>query len=129
MSGRTVVESLIVLSLIGILIWVFMGRYERVATATKEEALKMELYNIRLSIKLFRLMNKRYPTDITELTKGRFSIIGTTMGTAGGIYDEQYLKDQKIDEEGNPLDPFGNTYKYNPEIGKIHSQTPGYEAW
>ncbi len=125
MAGRTVVESLIILSLIGILIWVFMGRYERVATATKEEALKMELHNIKLTIKLFTVMNRRYPSDIKELTRGRYSIALPE----GDFFEEEYIRGLKLDEEGNILDPFGNPYSYDPQTGKIRSQTPGYEAW
>lgn len=130
-GGFTVLDAVITLVLIGILIGVVIPRYERVARAAQEVALRTELTNIRTSIKLFRLINKRYPESLKEMIEKKVMLparIGSDAYT-GSIYEHSYLIVNALDSEGNILDPFGNRFIYDPRTGEVRTSTEGYEQW
>jgi general secretion pathway protein G len=124
-SGRTVFETVIILSLLGILLVVAINRFLKHERAAKETILHGELANIRTSIRLYEVINGKFPESLEELTKGEYL----------QAYDEdtvikgKYLKMKAVDESGVPLDPFGNKYGYDKKTGKIKCLTRGYEGW
>lgn len=124
-KGLGIIETIIVCSLIAIFFVVLIPRYERTARDAREAALRMGLANIRSSIQLYTLMNNKTPADLKELLGKRY-LIPTKEGT---IFTDQYLRASALDNEGYPIDPFGNRYSYEPKYGKISSQTKGYEGW
>lgn len=130
-SGLTAIEAAITLCLIGILIGVVIPRYERVARAARETALKAELANIRTSINLFRLINKRNPESLKEMMEKKVMLPARVGGDplTGSIYEQRYLMPHAVDEHGNILDSFGNRFEYNPEKGEVRTTTKGYETW
>ena len=66
-KGYTVVDAVITLCLIGILIGVVIPKYQRVTREARETALRMELSNIRTSIRLFKMLNDRNPDSVREM--------------------------------------------------------------
>ncbi len=130
-SGFTALDAAITLCLIGILMGVVIPRYERVAKAARETALRTELTNIRTGIKLFRLLNRRNPVSLKEMVERNVILPGRIGGDpfTSSIYEQKYLMHNAVDEEGNILDSFGNKFEYDPKTGGVRTTTEGYEAW
>jgi len=129
-KGLTIVDAVITLCLIGILIGVVIPRYYRMARETQEAALRTELANIRMSIRLFNMLNGRNPESLKEMIEKKVILparIGT--GYSGSIFKESYLMKNAVDAEGNKVDAYGNPFHYDPQRGEVRSSTKGYESW
>ena len=130
-KGLTIVDAVITLCAIGILIGVVIPKYQRVAHEAQEAALKTELANIRISIRLFKIVNNRYPVSLSEMIEEKVMLpgrIGADMYTSS-FYKESYLMKNAVDSENNKLDAFGNLFKYDPYKGEVRTSTKGYEDW
>jgi type II secretory pathway pseudopilin PulG len=130
-KGLTILDSIITLCLIGILIGYVIPKYQQVAYAAQEAALKAELSNIRQSITLFKMLNGRNPESLKEMMEKKVMIpvrIGSAPAT-GSIFDERYLMKNALDAEGRKLDAFGNPFYYDSYRGEVRSTTKGYEVW
>ena len=124
-GGLGVVDTVIVVLIISVFIGVFIPRYYRLAKDAQEIQLKAELNNIRMSLDLYKLHNSEYPKDLRELITKKY----LSPYKEGTIFKEEYLKTSSLDEEGYPLDPFNNKFKYDPNTGRVLSATAGYEKW
>jgi competence protein ComGC len=129
--GLTIVDALITLCLIGIMIGIVIPKYQRLARAAQEVAVKAELRNIRASINLFRIMNKRNPASLSELIEKKVMLPGRIGGDeySKSFYDQKYLLAHSVDEKGNFLDAFGNPFLYDPVRGEVRTTTRVYENW
>jgi type II secretory pathway pseudopilin PulG len=130
-QGLTILDTLITLSLIGVLIGVVVPRYQRIAHAAQEEALRTTLVNIRSSITLFKALNKRYPQSLRELTEKKYMLPARTGADpySGSFFTQQYLIMNAVDTQGNILDAFGNPFAYDAVAGEVRSSTKEYEKW
>jgi len=130
-TGLTIIEAVISLCLIGILFLIVVPRYQRLAHKAQQTALKAELTNIRTTIKLFRLLNNRYPENLRELTEKKILLPAgaATENLGGSIFDDRYLLPNAMDGQGNITDAFGGRYVYDPASGTVRSGTRGYEDW
>jgi competence protein ComGC len=131
-KGLTIIDALISLCLIGVLVGVFIPHYLRLAHEARETAIKMELANIRTSIRLFRMLNERNPGSLRELIENDVLIparIGKNQYTGPIFFNEKYLVAQAQDEQGRLVDSFGNLYAYDPVRGQVRTSTKGYESW
>jgi Tfp pilus assembly protein PilE len=130
-QGLTIVDALIALCLIGVMIGIVIPKYQRVARAAQESAVKAELANIRSSIELFRILNKRNPASLGELIEKKVMLPGRIGGDeySKSFYDQQYLMAYALDQKGNILDAFGNPFLYDPVRGEVRTTTRGYENW
>ena len=92
-QGFTIIDALITLCLIGILISVVIPKYQRLAKEAQESALKSELANIRMSIKLFKLLNnRRNPESLKELIEKQVLMPAQTGNIyTGSIFKQKYL--------------------------------------
>jgi type II secretory pathway pseudopilin PulG len=124
-NGLTVFDTLLVCILIAGMIAGFMSYYGRMIQEARETALRTGLANIRLSIQLYRVLNGRYPVHLKELLSKRF-LMPTKEGT---IFGDHYLRAHALDQNGYPIDPFGQRYHYNASLGRVASSTSGYENW
>lgn len=130
-QGLTLVDTVITLCLAGILLGVVIPKYQRVARAAQETAIKAELANIRMSIKLFKLTTQRNPESLSELLEKKVLLPGR-VGVdqySGSLYDQKYLKAQMVDDKGNILDAFENPFLYDPVRGEVKSTTKDYDTW
>jgi len=93
--------------------------------AGREEALRNELGNIRMSLELYRVINGRLPEDLTELMNQNL----TLENDRGIIVEKEYLRPFRIDKQGRLLDPFMGGYTYNMKTGVVKSETPEYQGW
>jgi competence protein ComGC len=130
-KGLTILDAVITLCLIGILIGVVIPKYRRVAEEAQESALKSELSNIRTSIRLFQILNKRNPTSLRELIEEKVMLPARTGGNkyTESIFLDRYLMKNTVDAAGNKLDAFGNPFTYDSVRGEVRSSTKGHETW
>jgi competence protein ComGC len=130
-KGLTIIDAVISLCLIGVLFLVVVPRYQRVAREAQEAALKAELRNIRTTIRVFKILNRRNPGSIRELVEKKV-VMPARVGAdpyTGSIFSDNYLMPNAVDKKGNVLDAFGNTYTYDSLNGIVRSTTQGYEDW
>ncbi len=98
---------------------------DQLTREARETALRVGLRNIRLSVSLYHALNQRYPLSLRELLTSEYRI-STNQDT---IFSDRYLSDQVLDGGGNPIDPFGLQYRYDPDRGRVSSGTEGYQRW
>jgi type II secretory pathway pseudopilin PulG len=144
--GRTVLETVIALVIIGILLIGAMTYYQRATRVIKEYAIISELGNIRTSVLLYFIINKQYPSSLKQMMSEKIilpfhpsynaeslmSIAGKELAlqsTGSIVIDRSYLEKLSLDDKGNLTDPFGNPYVYDQKLGKIRSSTDGYRSW
>ncbi len=124
-KGRTVFETLLVIILVSLLLVFFTTYFKRTVMVAREYSLISELSNIRTSILLYLVLNKRFPESLKQLVEEDIILPMQDIK----IIEKSYLKTVSMDEEGYPLDPLGNRFGYNPESGLVWSTTKGYEGW
>ena len=130
-SGFTTLDAVITLCIIGLCTGVFITKYRSVEFAAKSVALKSELANIRSSIRFFRLMNNRPPANLRELLEKRAMLpgrVGTDTASGPVFLNENYLQHEATDDKGNLVDPFGNTFIYDPARGVVKTSTKEFES-
>lgn len=124
-KGRSLWENLVLGALLVGMIYVAVLYYGKVSDQARMMVLESDMRNIRLGISLYLYKNRTVPEDIRDLEKKE--CIEYTAG--GELIKREYVKLITKDEEGYPLDPFGNRYGYDPKTGMVHPTTPGYENW
>ncbi|MDP2682909.1 MAG: hypothetical protein Q8P28_08930 [Deltaproteobacteria bacterium] len=142
-KGRTVFEMLLALIIVGILLIGAITYIQRATKIVKEYALISELGNIRTSVLLYFVINRKFPDSLkqmvsekiilpfqdTEAIKKMAGNAGVTVQTGTIIIDRTYLEKIAMDKDGNITDPFGNPYNYDARLGKISSSTFNYGGW
>lgn len=130
-KGLTILDTIVTLCLIGILIGFVIPKYQQVAQAAQEVALKAELSNIRQSITLFKMLNDRNPESLKEMMEKKV-MLPARIGSApasGSFFADQYLLKNAVDVEGRKVDAFGNPFHYDSHQGEVRSTSKGYETW
>lgn len=130
-EGRTVFETLLVTLLIAFFLFMAIEKYSTSVKPLRETALRIELSALRDAVTHFALINNRLPLSLKELVSKDIIVAGSDIeGTDYQIkIVGKYMEAATLDKEGNPLDPFGNRYEYDPETGKVTPTTGGYETW
>lgn len=142
-KGRTAFEALLAVIIIGILVVGAATYIQRATKVVKEYAMISELGNIRTSILLYFVINKKYPESLkqmvnekiilpfqdTEAMKKMAGNAGITIQPGTIVIDRTYLEKMSMDKDGNILDSFGNPYNYDARLGKVSSSTQGYGGW
>ena len=142
-KGRTVFEMLLTLIIVGILLIGAITYIQRTTKIVKEYAMISELGNIRTSVLLYFVINRKFPDSLKQMVNEKIILpfqdteaIKKMAGTSGIniqsgtiIIDRTYLEKIAMDKDGNITDPFGNPYSYDARLGKISSSTPGYGGW
>ena len=143
-KGRTVFEMLLALIIVGILLIGAITYIQRATKLVKEYALMSELSNIRTSVLLYFVINKKFPDSLKQMVDEKIilpfqdtetlqKMVGTkaNINVQSGtiIIDRTYLEKIAIDKDGNILDSFGNPYSYDPRLGKVSSTTSNYGGW
>lgn len=143
-QGRTVFGTVLALIVVGILLVGAITYIQRATRIVKEYAMISELGNVRTSILLYFVINKKFPDSLKQMVSEKIILPfqdtedlkkmaggnpGITFQTGTIIIDRTYLERMALDKEGNVLDSFGNPYNYDPRLGKVSSSTPGYGGW
>jgi general secretion pathway protein G len=71
-SGFTLIELMIVITIIGILITLAQPSYNRAVTAAKEATLKENLFILRDAIDQYFADNAKYPPSLTDLAEKKY---------------------------------------------------------
>jgi general secretion pathway protein G len=111
-AGFTLLELMIVITIILILIGIAAGRYEKSTQRAKEAALKQDLFIMRNAIQQFTLDKEAGPTSLDDLVESKYlSAIPTDPMTRA--------KDWHTDSEQVLLDP----QQTSPGITDVHSNS------
>ncbi len=124
-SGMLILDLATSLTIIGFLIWIFGGVIGRLSQNVREIALRYQLNNFRLLVRLYKELKGNYPEDLSELVGSRHRLSKTDEV----IFSEKFLNNLEQDEQGAPLDAFGNRLYYEQREGVVGSTTKGYENW
>jgi hypothetical protein len=124
-AGRTVFDALLVCFVVAGLVVAMMTYFDSLTREARETALRMGLGNIRMGVRLYHVLNERYPKDVREL----FSTGYLLPAGKDSVFEAKYLESQALDNGGYPVDPFGHRYRYDPAMGRVLSSTTGYERW
>jgi len=120
----TLVEFILTICVLFIFLGFFAAYINTTLKIARENALQMELSNIRMSIEHYRVLNGKLPQDINTLFNQQFDVVNSDM-----VIRDNFLKPFRVDKEKNLLDPFLNKYYYNSSDGTVKTQTKGYESW
>ena len=124
-KGRTIFETLLVLVLVLLLLGLFATYLKRTVRIVREYSLASELSNIRSSITLYFVINKRYPESLNQLLEEEIILPFKDFK----IIKKRYLETTSTDKNGTPLDPFGNQFGYNPKSSHVWTTTEGFKGW
>jgi general secretion pathway protein G len=72
LSGFTLIELMIVITIIGILITLAQPSYNRAVTAAKEATLKENLFILRDAIDQYYADSAKYPPSLTDLAEKKY---------------------------------------------------------
>ena len=111
--GMTLIEILVVLTLIGIVMGIVGGNYLGQGEKAKQKAAKIEIEQIGQTLDLFRLEVGRYPTT----QEGLQALITAPTGVPN--WNGPYWKKNTL-----PKDPWTNEYKYSSP-----GQHGAYDLW
>jgi general secretion pathway protein G len=111
-AGFSLLEMLIVITIIMILAGIAIGRYEKSVLRSKEAVLKQDLFVMRNAIQQYTLDKEAGPTSLDDLVQGKYlSGIPTDPFTRG--------KDWHTESEQVLLDPL----QTSPGITDVHSSS------
>ena len=111
--GMTLIEILVVLTLIGIVMGIVGGNYLGQGEKAKQKAAKIEIEQIGQTLDLFKLEVGRYPTT----QEGLQALITAPTGVTN--WNGPYWKKSTL-----PKDPWTNEYKY-----ASPGQHGAYDLW
>lgn len=121
----TIFELLLVVCIIMVLWGSFAICFNTLARVSQETALRYELSSLRSAIQYYRIVNNRLPGDLKELAQKVL-----TLEKSYGISKKRIFVDEaRTDTDGDLIDPFFTKYNYDSTVGRIYSQTAGYENW
>jgi type II secretory pathway pseudopilin PulG len=124
-SGRTILENLLTIILVSFLLGFFAIYIEKTTKVAREYTLISELANIRSSIEVYAAINRKFPNSLNQLLEKQLILPFKDFK----ILKKDLLKNISVDEHGNPLDPFGNKFGYNPKSGYVWTTTTSYGGW
>ena len=111
--GMTLIEILVVLTLIGIVMGIVGGNYLGQGEKAKQKAAKLEIEQLGQTLDLFKLEVGRYPTT----QEGLQALITAPAGVSN--WNGPYWKKNTL-----PKDPWTNEYKY-----ASPGQHGAYDLW
>lgn len=99
--------------------------------------MKAELQSIRTAMNAYRAFNRnRNPESLKALItekyiapKDKQEPMEQKYLEQARLFERHYLDIYTLDQEGYPIDPFGNRYRYDSKTGDVALGTEGYEAW
>ena len=122
--GFGIVETMAVVVVVSVLIFVVVNHYGRTIDASRKTALKAELTTLRNTVTLYRILNARCPDSLAELVQAEYILPYNDR-----LFRADYLRAYARDKQQNLLDPFGNPYILNAETCTVSSGTPGFTSY
>lgn len=103
-AGFSLMELLIVVTIIGVLLGVFLTNADGVTDQANEVAAKKEVQNLSLGLQAYYMHNRAYPTN----AQGLKALVERPSGEVKRWKSDGYLQGKKE----LPKDPWGKEYKY-----------------
>lgn len=109
-SNRGIIafENVLVFFFIILLFIIVIGYYHRYLNIIKERVALEEIYHINSAIVVYYALHGRFPDDIRELTNDR-----QRLAYRESFFNKKYIEGIKTDNNGYPIDPWGNRYIYD----------------
>ncbi len=118
-KGFSLIELIVVVTIIGILAAVAVVNIQTAARKARESALKDDLFKMRSAIDTFYADKQRYPTDLNELVPKYIKKIPKDPVTMNGEWD-QVTAEADTEEQ-----PVGSEEQAGPGISDVKSLAPG----
>ncbi|MFH0886681.1 MAG: hypothetical protein V1843_00790 [bacterium] len=122
-KGFTALELLLSACLVLVFIAGTTALLDKGLHAAQLTALKMELGGMRHSIYLYKILNSKYPSKLSDL------ILEGYILPLAERRPRPYYVSANMNLASNPMDPFGHMYDYNPNTGRVWSTSKGYETF
>jgi type II secretory pathway pseudopilin PulG len=124
-AGLTLLEFVISLIIILIFVAAFLVYIYKASIIVREKVLQIELKSLRQTLILYKATQSGYPIDLKVFMQAKYK-----QGTVEEvIFGKEFLASIATDQEGYPIDSFGNRFYYDARSGKLHSSTKGYTSW
>src|SRR4051812_39594633 len=136
-SGFTLIELIVVVTIIGILAAVAVSNVKWAQTKARESALRHDLFEMRKSIDDYYADNQKYPESLQTLAQKHYLRgIPKDPITGKADWDEVQNTPDPSDPNAVPTDPAASADTSAPGIYDVHSQAPGngldgtaYKTW
>src|SRR5437763_10783523 len=125
-SGFTLIELIVVVTIIGILAAVAVSNVKWAQTKARESALRHDLFEMRKSIDDYYADNQKYPESLQTLAQKHY-LRGIPKDPITGKADWEEVQNTPVpsDPIADPTDPAASADNYAPGIYDVHSQAPG----
>lgn len=124
-NGLTLLELVVSLIIIFIFVGTFLIYIHKASIIAREKVLQVELKSLRQALVLYKAVEGTYPADLKVFMQTKYK-----RGSRDEIFfGEQFLTTIATDQEGYPIDSFGNRFYYDARLGELHSSTKGYTRW
>ncbi len=119
---RAKFEWIIIIVILVASLVVSFGIYRKRDEAAKGRLMIYELANIRQAVMIYLKLNRNLPPSLAALAKLKFTF-------EQGDQPRAYLQNIAAGPEGEFIDPFGNSYRYDARSGWVASATEGFENY
>jgi general secretion pathway protein G len=137
-SGFTLIELIVVVTIIGILAAVAVSNVKWAQTKARESALRHDLFEMRKAIDDYYADNQKYPESLQALAQKHY-LRGIPKDPITGKADWEEVQNNPSDPSDPnsvPTDPAAAADNAAPGIYDVHSQAPGdgldrtpYKSW
>jgi len=133
-AGASAVETIAGVAVLMIIFAFMLSIYSGQVHRADEGILRAQLRALRMQAKLFKVVRGRWPQDTKELVQDPLSIFPLGAANLPQEPASRMLKAGPVlavaaDEDGYPVDPWGNRFVYERLTGRIRSGMEGYESW
>jgi type II secretory pathway pseudopilin PulG len=118
-------DLVVSLTIIGFPILISGGVLGRLSQNARETALRFQLNNLRMVLRLYKELKGQYSEDLQVLLATDYKVAKAD----APVFSEHFLFNFKQDLNGVVLDAFGNRFDYDQRKGVVGSTIKGCQNW